>query len=210
MVLSKAETKRWKVFDRLGSFFRKGKGVSAAQPNNEPVLKTVNESQILDECDQSMDLEDLNEKDRILSEILEKTEAKNCALTQQLAEMHHLQAQILTKLRAYYHVKTMSIPCQETTISANATITISNDTILESVMPPPRDMGVDPIYLNTTTMGIADTLPIYNADDNGLLEDNPCTSDTKDEVGECTLNFKVLLFNKLRIEKSNCRCCNGS
>ena len=75
----------------------------------------------------------------------------------------------------------MSIPCQETTISANA-ITISKDTILESVMPPARDMRVDPISLDTTTMGIADTLPIYHADDNELLEGNPFTSDAKDEL----------------------------
>ena len=62
------------------------------------------------------------------------------------------------------------------------TVIIWNDTILESVIPPARDMGVDPISLDTTTMGIADTLLVYHADDNGLLEGNPCTSDTKDEL----------------------------
>ena len=30
---------RWKVFDHPRSFFKKGEGVSAAQPNNEPDLK---------------------------------------------------------------------------------------------------------------------------------------------------------------------------
>ena len=47
-------------------------------------------------------------------------------------------------------------------------------------MPPTRDMGVDPISLNTTTMGIVDTSPNFHADGNGLLDGNPCISDTKD------------------------------
>ena len=76
----------------------------------------------------------------------------------------------------------MSMPCQETSISANATITISNDTILESMIPLAGNMGVNPKTVDTTTMGIADTLPIFHADDNGLLEGNPCPSDTKDEL----------------------------
>ena len=104
---------------------------------------------------------------------------------------------ILTKLRACYHVNTMSVPCQETTISANITIIISNDTNLVSVMQPARDMGVDPISLNTTTMGIADTLPIHHADDKVLssychcmLEGNPCTSDTKDELIPSHLSYQ--------------------
>ena len=31
-------------------------------------------------------------------------------------------------------------------------------------------------------MGITDTLPIYHTTDYGLLEGNPCSSDTKDEL----------------------------
>ena len=42
-------------------------------------------------------------------------------------------------------------------------------------------MGVDPISLDTTTMGIADTLPEYHAGDNGLRERNLYSSDTKNE-----------------------------
>ena len=110
--LSEAEMKRSKKFKRLRLFLKKGEGVSAAQPNNEPVLKAENKSLIVDESDRSMDLEDLIEKDRILSELLEKTEAENWALTQQFAEMLYFQAQLLTKLRAYYHFNTMSIPCR--------------------------------------------------------------------------------------------------
>ena len=129
-----------------------------------------------------MDLEDLNEEDTVLWERLQKTETETQALTRHLAEMRHLQAQILSKLRAYYHVNAMSIPCQDTTISANVTITISNDTIIESVLQPTRNLEVDPISLNTTALGIANTIPIYHADDNGLLEVNRCTNDTKDEL----------------------------
>ena len=66
-----------------------------------------------------------------------------------------------------------------------------------------KGMGVDPITLDTTTMGIADALPIYQADDEG----NPFTSDTKDEQisspptfismqTESTLNSRFLLCNK--------------
>ena len=39
----------------------------------------------------------------------------------------------------------------------------------------------DPISLDTATMGIADTLPEYHADDNGLRERNLHSSDTKNE-----------------------------
>ena len=129
-----------------------------------------------------MDLEDLIEDNRRSFERWEKIEAETQALNRHLAEMPHLQAQTPIKLRAFYDFNTMSLPCLETTISANATATISNDTTLESVTPPVRDMGVDPISLDTTSMGIADTIHVYHAGDNGLLEGNPCTSDTKDEL----------------------------
>ena len=42
-------------------------------------------------------------------------------------------------------------------------------------------MGVDPKSLDTTTIGIADTLPGYHASDNGLRERNLYSSDTKSE-----------------------------
>ena len=42
-------------------------------------------------------------------------------------------------------------------------------------------MGVDPISLDTTTIGIADTLPEYHAGDNGLRERNLYSNDTKNE-----------------------------
>ena len=42
-------------------------------------------------------------------------------------------------------------------------------------------MGVDPISLDTTTIGITDTLPEYHAGDNGLRERNLYSSGTKNE-----------------------------
>ena len=47
--------------------------------------------------------------------------------------------------------------------------------------PPTEDMGVDPISLDTTTMGNADTLPEYHAGDNGLLERNLYSGDTNNK-----------------------------
>ena len=63
----------------------------------------------------------------------------------------------------------------------SATIIIPNDSEVEPMTPPTKEIGVDPMFLDTTTMGIADTLP-YHADDKRLLEGNPCTSDTEDEL----------------------------
>ena len=74
--------KRWKVFDRLRLFFKEGEGVSADQPNNEPILKAENETQMIDEHDQSKDLEDLDEVEEALLALLEKPLARNRELTQ--------------------------------------------------------------------------------------------------------------------------------
>ena len=62
-----------------------------------------------------------------------------------------------------------------------ATIYIPNNTEVEQMTPPTKDMEVDPLFLDSTTMGIADTLPIYHTAGCGLLEGNPCSSDVKDE-----------------------------
>ena len=63
----------------------------------------------------------------------------------------------------------------------NADINVSNDVKPELLTPPTKDMGMDPISLDTTTMGIADTLPEYHAGDNGLRERNLYSSGTKNE-----------------------------
>ena len=63
----------------------------------------------------------------------------------------------------------------------STTIKIPNDDEAEPVTLPTEDMGVDPIFLDTITMGIADTLPEYHAGDNGLLERNLYSGNTMNE-----------------------------
>ena len=63
----------------------------------------------------------------------------------------------------------------------SATINTSNDPEAKPMTQPTKDLGLDPISLDTTTMGIADTLPEYHAGDNGLRERNLHSSDTKNE-----------------------------
>ena len=103
-----------------------------------------------------------------------ETKREVTQLTQQLAEMHNLLAQmvqIVTEKRVTSAA--MSIPWQKTTNSANATIiTISNDAEVEPMTLPTKVMRMDPISLDTPTMGIADTLLVYHAGDIGLHERN--------------------------------------
>ena len=54
-----------------------------------------------------------------------------------------------------------------------------------------KDMDVDPISLDTTTMGIADTLPKHHAGDKGLLERNLYTSNTKNERISISLSISL-------------------
>ena len=56
-----------------------------------------------------------------------------------------------------------------------ATINIPNDAEAEPMTPPTEDMGVDPMFLDTTTMCMADMLPIYHTAEYGLLEGNHCS-----------------------------------
>ena len=68
---------------------------------------------------------------------------------------------------------------------AQMQINISDAVESEPLTPPTKDMGVDPIPLDTTTIWIAlciaETLAEYHADDNGLRERNLHSSDTKNE-----------------------------
>ena len=68
---------------------------------------------------------------------------------------------------------------------AQMQINISDAVESEPFTPPTKDMGVDPISLDTTTiciaLCIAETLAKYHADDNGLRERNLHSSDTKNE-----------------------------
>ena len=78
--------------------------------------------------------------------------------------------------------------CQEKLLAralAQMQINISDAVESEPLTPPTKDMGVDPISLDTTTkwiaLCIAETLAEYHADDNGLRERNLHSSDTKNE-----------------------------
>ena len=64
----------------------------------------------------------------------------------------------------------------------SATINIPKDAETYPMTPPTKDTGVDPMFVDTTTMGMADTLPIHHIADYGLLEGTPCSSDVKDEL----------------------------
>ena len=78
--------------------------------------------------------------------------------------------------------------CQEKLLAralAQMQIKISDAVESEPLTPPTKDMGVDPISFDTTTIWIAlciaETLAEYHADDNGLRERNLHSSDTKNE-----------------------------
>ena len=115
-------------------------------------MKVENGSHMVGEHDRSTKLEDLKFR---RAKLLERA----------LAQMQSINAEVQAHLR-------------------NADISnakVSNDVKSEPLTPPTKDMGVDPISLDTTTMGIADTLPEYHAGDNGLRERNLYSSDTKNE-----------------------------
>ena len=63
LIEPEAEMNLWKVLDRLHSFCKRGEGVNAALPNNEPVLIAENVSQMVNKHDRSTKSEDLNVKD---------------------------------------------------------------------------------------------------------------------------------------------------
>ena len=85
------------------------------------------------------------------------------------------------KLLARALAQMQSINAEVQILLRNADMKVSNDVKSEPLTPPTKDMGVDPISLDTTTMCIADTLPAYHAGDNGLRERNLYSSDTKSE-----------------------------
>ena len=90
----------------------------------------------------------------------------------------------------------------------SATINIPNDSEVEPMTPPTKDMGVDPMFLDTTTMGIADTLPIYHPADYGLLEGNPCKSDTEDEFVTTLPSTSSLKWERVPSTPNFCSATN--
>ena len=108
-------------------------------------------------------------------QIYQKQDQQLKALEQQMDEMSIFLAQGTLrreKLLARALAQMQSINAEVQAHLTNADINASNDVKSEPLTPPTKDMGVDPISLDTTTMGIADTLPEYHAGDNGLRERN--------------------------------------
>ena len=106
------------------------------------------------------------------------------ALEQQMGEISIslVQSEIrMEKLLARVLAQMQSINAEVQAHLRNAEINVSNDVKSEPLTPLTKDMGVDPISLDTTTIGITDTLPEYHAGDNGLRERNLYSSDTKNE-----------------------------
>ena len=100
--------------------------------------------------------------DEISAFLEQSTLRREKLLARALAQMQLINAEVQVYLR-------------------NADINISNCVESEPLTPPTKDRGVDPTPLDTTTVGIADTLPEYHAGDNGLRERNLYSSDTKNE-----------------------------
>ena len=193
--------------------FQGGKGLSAAQPIAELVLKAESESQLVEKHDRSTKLDDLNLEDwpfenrfNILADFLDSmpdnslvteperiirassprsvSSSRLCSLhktgiqtdqtlNQQLETLEQQMDEISIflaqsdlrreKLLAQALAKLQSI---STAVHfEKATIPIPSDADTEPMTPPTKDMVVDPMFLNTTTMGMADTLPIYHTSD---------------------------------------------
>ena len=202
--------KRSKKVERHCFFFKGEEGTSAAQPIDELSLKVKNEPQMSDQSTNSDDLdeEDWPSRDsfRVDSDFSEITvssprateseretiistssstssrrssvhrthaDAKLRELPQQIAEMN----KALTQMQAMC----ATIPMQQQDLMAleSATTQLPNNSKRTA---PTRDLVVDAKPLNNTTIGIANTSIVAHTADDGLLERNPCTSDTKSDL----------------------------
>ena len=105
-----------------------------------------------------------------------QADAKIRELTQQMAEMN----KALTQMRAM--CATIQLQQQEPVVRKSATIKLPYDSKIEPMTVPTKDLVVDTISWNNTTIGVANTSPVNPIADDGLLERNPCTSDTKSEL----------------------------
>ena len=66
---------------------------------------------------------------------------------------------------------------------------------------PTKELVVDIISLSNTTMGIANTSPVDHTADDGLLECNPCISDTKSKlISPEQLKFTEAISKAMPIE----------
>ena len=78
---------------------------------------------------------------------------------------------------------------------ASATMNIPNDAEVEPLTPPTKDMGLDTIFLETTTMGIADTLPIYHT---------LCSSNTKDKLITSLPSISSMMGERVHSTVNSC------
>ena len=203
--------KRSKKFERLRFFLKGGEVTSAAQPIDEPPLKVKNEPQMSDQSTNFDDLDEEDwptrnsfrvdsdfsdlktsssrstDSEREMIKSTSSTslrrssvhraqaDAKIRELTQQIAVMN----KALTQMQAMY--ATTPSHQQEPVFLKNVTTKLSNYTKVEPITAPTIDEVADAISLNNTTIGIANASPVGHTADDGLLERNPCTSDTKRE-----------------------------
>ena len=134
----------------------------------------------------SVSSSDKSSRQKTIIQIYQKQDQHLETLEQQMDEISVLLAQSglrREKWLARVLAQMQSINADVQIHLRSATINFPSDAEAEPMTPPTKDMGVDPISLDTTTMSIsiADTLPDYHAGDNRLRERNLYSSDTKNE-----------------------------
>ena len=132
----------------------------------------------------SVSSSDRSSRQKTTIQIHQKQDQQLEALEQQMDEISVLLVQSglrREKLLARVLAQMQSINAYVQIHLRSATINIPSDAEAEPMTPPTKDMGVDPISLNTSTMIIVETLPKYHAGDNRLRERNLHSSDTTNE-----------------------------
>ena len=132
----------------------------------------------------SVSSSDRSSRQKTTIQIYQKQDQQLEALEQQMDEISVLLAQSglrREKLLARVLAQMQSINADVQIHLRSATMNFPSDAEAEPMTPPTKDMGVDPISLNTSNMIIADTLPEYHAGDNRMRERNLYSSDTKNE-----------------------------
>ena len=132
----------------------------------------------------SVSSSDRSSRQKTTIQIYQKQDQQLEALEQQMYEISVLLVQSglrREKLLARVLAQMQSLNADVQIHLGSATINIPSDAEAEPMTPPTKDMVVDPISLNTSTMIIADTLLKYHAGDNRLRERNLYSSDMKNE-----------------------------
>ena len=132
----------------------------------------------------SVSSSDRSSRQKTTIQIYQKQDQQLEALEQQMDEISVLLAQSglrREKLLAKVLAQMQSINADVQIRLRIATINIPSDSEAEPMASPTKDMGLDPISLDTTTMSIAETSAKYHAGENRLRERNLYSSDTKNE-----------------------------